>query len=156
MSVCISDFSLSKYKRAADTGARRNQRRGSEHFPQIEQGPNQVFFRSSVSSCQVSFSPLFTARRGLTSHSIWKPLRGPLRDWPLALCDASSVQPDQLAAADVVLKDKVSDNLQVHYDEGQKWYYLQDQESTELLIFRQADSHPSGRVGMSSLSHLFA
>ena len=55
-------------------------------------------------------------------------------------------------AADVVLKDKVSDNLQVHYDEGQKWYYLEGQESTELLIFRQADSHPSGRCGMSNLS----
>ena len=85
-----------------------------------------------------------------TSHSIWKPLRGPLRDWPLALCDASSVQPDHLAASDVVLRDQVSENMQVHYDEAHKWYYLQDQASTELLVFRQADSHPNGRVGNTS------
>ena len=38
--------------------------------------------------------------------------------------------------------------MQVHYDAAHKWYYLEDQEQTELLVFRQSDSHPNGRIGM--------
>ncbi|KAL8811536.1 MAG: hypothetical protein Q9200_001728 [Gallowayella weberi] len=86
--------------------------------------------------------------------NVWKPLRGPLRDWPLALCDAASVQTDQLVAADAVFKSKVTENLQVHYDAGHRWYYLEDQKPSELLVFRQADSHPAGRVGVPHTSFL--
>lgn len=83
------------------------------------------------------------------SHSVWKPLRGPLRDWPLALCDAASVKAADLTAADIVFEENVSENLQIHYDAAQKWYYLEDQEASEMLVFRQAESHPAGRVGKS-------
>ena len=48
---------------------------------------------------------------------------------------------------DVVFPAKATENLQVHYDAAHKWYYLEDQEPSELLVFRQADSHPVGRVG---------
>ena len=58
------------------------------------------------------------------------------------------MDPAHLAAADIVLQNEVTENMQVHHDEAHKWYYLQDQSSTELLVFRQADSHPDGRVGM--------
>ena len=85
-------------------------------------------------------------------HSIWKPLRGPLRDWPLALCDAETVQADHLVAADKVFEARFSENLQVYYDAAQSWFYLKDQEPSELLVFRQADSHPTGRVGMLAQS----
>ncbi|KAL8677842.1 MAG: hypothetical protein Q9186_005754 [Xanthomendoza sp. 1 TL-2023] len=79
--------------------------------------------------------------------NVWKPLRGPLRDWPLALCDAASVRADHLMAADGVFETRVTENLQVHYDAAQRWYYLEDQKASELLVFRQADSHPSRRIG---------
>lgn len=88
------------------------------------------------------------------SHSVWKPLRGPLRDWPLALCDAASVQANDLTPADVVFDTKVTENMQVHHDAAQKWYYLEDQDPSELLVFRQADSHHTGRVGKFTSSGL--
>ncbi|KAI4250069.1 MAG: hypothetical protein L6R40_000241 [Gallowayella cf. fulva] len=84
--------------------------------------------------------------------NVWKPLRGPLRDWPLALCDAESVHADHLAAADGVFETKITENLQVHYDAAHRWYYLEDQEASELLVFRQADSHPAGRLGVPHTS----
>ena len=55
---------------------------------------------------------------------------------------------------DVVFPAKATENLQVHYDAAHKWYYLEDQEPSELLVFRQADSHPVGRVGTFDRSHL--
>ena len=84
------------------------------------------------------------------SRSVWKPLRGPLRDWPLALCDAASVQANDVTPADVVYDTKVNENMQVHHDAAHKWYYLEDQDPSELLVFKQADSHHTGRVGMST------
>ena len=50
--------------------------------------------------------------------------------------------------ADIVFDTKVTENMQVHHAAGHKWYYLEDQDPSELLVFRQADSHPAGRVGM--------
>ena len=37
----------------------------------------------------------------------------------------------------------------MHYDAAQKWYYLEDQEPSELLVFRQTDSQTHGQFGMS-------
>jgi hypothetical protein len=31
--------------------------------------------------------------------NVWRPIRGPLKDTPLAVCDASTVKPEQLAAS---------------------------------------------------------
>ncbi|KAK1505716.1 methyltransferase CmcJ [Colletotrichum abscissum] len=73
--------------------------------------------------------------------SVWHPLRGPLVDWPLALCDAQTVDfARDTMAGDVVDRDHVFENTQVHFNEGQRWFYLSNQLPTELLIFKNADS----------------
>jgi len=33
------------------------------------------------------------------------------------------------------------ETVQVHFNEGQRWYYLAGQQHSELLIFKHADSH---------------
>lgn len=40
--------------------------------------------------------------------------------------------------------------MQVHHAETQAWYYLQDQQPSELLIFQQADSEKGRNSGMSN------
>jgi len=73
--------------------------------------------------------------------NIWHPLRGPLIDWPLALCDASSVDfRKDTMAGDIVDPDEVFENTQVHHNANQRWYYLHNQLPTELLMFKNADS----------------
>jgi hypothetical protein len=76
----------------------------------------------------------------LIISSVWKPLRGPIHDWPLAICDAESVDEQDVTPADVVSLEQAIENMVVHYNPKQRWYYLSNQEPTELLIFRQADS----------------
>jgi hypothetical protein len=43
-------------------------------------------------------------------------------------------------AGDVVDRDAVFENTQVHYNPSQRWYYLPHQTPSELLIFKNADS----------------
>jgi hypothetical protein len=85
----------------------------------------------------------------LPSHSIWKPLRGPLNDWPLALCDASTVNANQdLEAADLLYTDFATENRQVYYRDEYKWYYLSDHGVDELLVFKQSDTDADACPGM--------
>ncbi|KAL1966998.1 hypothetical protein VTN77DRAFT_3522 [Rasamsonia byssochlamydoides] len=76
--------------------------------------------------------------------NIWHPLKGPLVDWPLAVCDASTIDfvADSMPG-DVVDRTEVFENMQVHYNPEQKWYWLPDQLPSELLIFKNADSRSS-------------
>ncbi|CAK7219339.1 hypothetical protein SCUCBS95973_003787 [Sporothrix curviconia] len=76
----------------------------------------------------------------------WHPLRGPLVDWPLAVCDARTVDfARDTMAGDVVDRHQVFENTQVHFDERQTWFYLQNQTPDEVVIFKNADSNePAG------------
>ncbi|KAF9888436.1 hypothetical protein FE257_008714 [Aspergillus nanangensis] len=72
--------------------------------------------------------------------NVWKTLVGPLYDWPLAFCDAETIEPGDLQSHDQVFHDVVRENVMVYHNPDQKWYYLSGQMPSELLLFRQADS----------------
>ncbi|KAJ4385405.1 hypothetical protein N0V93_009833 [Gnomoniopsis smithogilvyi] len=73
--------------------------------------------------------------------NIWKPLQGPVRDWPLALCHPSSVNSKiDFEPCDLVYPDYVVENRQVYHSERLRWMYLKDQGPDEAWVFSQADS----------------
>lgn len=83
--------------------------------------------------------------------TIWKPLRGPLHDYPLALCDKQSVDDEKdFEPQDIVDRDEVLENVHVYHRKRHAWCYLGGQEDTELLIFRQADTLQKGFGKFSS------
>ncbi|PVH80612.1 hypothetical protein DL98DRAFT_588208 [Cadophora sp. DSE1049] len=47
--------------------------------------------------------------------NVWKPLRGPVRDWPLALCDPKTVTPTLLQDGDVMFDDFAIENRLLQY-----------------------------------------
>ncbi|QDS73012.1 hypothetical protein FKW77_009098 [Venturia effusa] len=80
--------------------------------------------------------------------NVWHPIRGPCVDWPLAVCDAATVDFIQdTMASDFVDSWGYSENIQVHYNEAQRWYYLENQMPNELLVFKSADSE-DGKLGV--------
>ncbi|KAL1616796.1 hypothetical protein SLS54_008188 [Diplodia seriata] len=81
--------------------------------------------------------------------NVWKPLIGPVRDWPLAMCDPQSVNVDQdLEPCDLVYPDYVVENQQVYFSDAFEWAYLSDQQPNEAWIFLQSDTDPDGKPGM--------
>ncbi|KAK3947437.1 hypothetical protein QBC32DRAFT_354304 [Pseudoneurospora amorphoporcata] len=72
--------------------------------------------------------------------NVWRPLRYPVTDYPLAVCDGSTVQPQNLVAVDHVRKNYEGEGLYPLYDEGMKWYYLNRQTKDEVLLFKTFDS----------------
>jgi hypothetical protein len=45
-----------------------------------------------------------------------------------------------IVPADVVYERVVTENAMIHHNDEQTWHYLADQEASEALIFRAADS----------------
>lgn len=110
----------------------------------------------------IECSPSSKSQRSTLEHrvlrnvSLWSPLKGPLRDWPLCVCDSSTVGLEQdLQTADVIFRDKVAENYQVHYSDRQKWYYVKDQMPGEFLIFRATDTSKADfGAGMQYVQHM--
>lgn len=81
--------------------------------------------------------------------NFWKPLRGPANDWPLLLCDASTVDRKRdLTGSDLLYPDLATENSQVYYKPGFKWYYLSSHQTNEVIVFKQSDSLESACPGV--------
>uniref|UniRef100_A0A0B7K1S1 Uncharacterized protein n=1 Tax=Bionectria ochroleuca TaxID=29856 RepID=A0A0B7K1S1_BIOOC len=72
--------------------------------------------------------------------TVWKPLVGPVQDWPLAVCDAMTLDDADVVPADVVYQKVATENYLIHHNVNQKWYYMDRQEDHEALLFKAADS----------------
>lgn len=86
---------------------------------------------------------LFTSIRAdqILHNSIWKPLYGPLTDWPLSVCDSRTIVPTRdCIATDVVDRQGFNENYQVYYDPSMQFYYLSGQLASEVMLFRQTDT----------------
>ncbi len=53
--------------------------------------------------------------------NLWRPIIGMLWDSPLALCDARTVDAEDLVASDLIFPDRVGETYALTYNTGQKW-----------------------------------
>lgn len=73
--------------------------------------------------------------------SVWKPLFGPLYDWPLAVCDYATVDPIcDLVPSDNIYTHKTIETYNVLYNGNHKWYFLNGMRQNEVLVFKSFDS----------------
>ncbi|KAH6982201.1 putative CmcJ-like methyltransferase [Ilyonectria sp. MPI-CAGE-AT-0026] len=79
--------------------------------------------------------------------NVWKPLIGPNNDWPLALCDYSTIQPTDIVQADVLHVDRITENQLLYPNAQHRWYYIENQQETDLIVFRNVDSTGKRAVG---------
>jgi hypothetical protein len=79
--------------------------------------------------------------------NLWRPiLSEPLRDAPLALCDARTVAADDLVASDLVYKNRVGETYSVTYSPKHQWYYAPELRRDEGLLLKIMDSKDDGRA----------
>jgi hypothetical protein len=78
--------------------------------------------------------------------NLWRPIRGPLRDAPLAVCDAGSVAPGDLVPSDLVYRDRVGETYGVTYNPAHRWFYVPRMRPDEALLLKCYDSETDGRA----------
>ena len=76
--------------------------------------------------------------------NVWRPLVDPVEDYPLALCDARSLDPSDLIDSERRAPNHTGEiQLAVHADE-QRWYYYSEMRPPEVLVFKTFDSIDGG------------
>jgi hypothetical protein len=81
--------------------------------------------------------------------NVWRPIRGPVLDSPLALCDARSFTDDDLIASDLVYAHVRGETSRVEYNSRHRWYYFSEMQTDEVLLIRVHDSANDGRARLS-------
>jgi hypothetical protein len=78
--------------------------------------------------------------------NLWRPIRGPLQDAPLGVCDAASVDFDDLVPSDLVYRDRVGETYSVRYNPKHQWYYVPQMRRDEVLMLKCCDTKTDVRA----------
>jgi hypothetical protein len=84
--------------------------------------------------------------RRFTIVNVWRPIVGPVQSAPLALCDARSVAPEDLVAAERRAKDRIGEIQQAVFNPAHRWYYFPNMARHEALLIKVYDSARDGRA----------
>ena len=87
------------------------------------------------------------AHRRYVQVNLWRPIRAPLRDAPLAICDGATVTPQSLRPTDLRYPDRCGEINYLSFEAGQRWFYASDMSTEEAWLFKNFDSAPPGAGG---------
>jgi len=76
--------------------------------------------------------------------NLWRPIRGPLLDSPLALCDAQSLAEENLIASDLRYPDRTGEIYAITHNPDQRYYYFPKMQPDETVLIRCFDSALEG------------
>jgi hypothetical protein len=85
-------------------------------------------------------------RRRVAIVNLWRPIKSPVLDAPLAVCDARSVAPKDLIASDLVFQDRRGETYNLVYNPDQRWFYAPEMRADEVLLLKCFDSRDDGAV----------
>jgi hypothetical protein len=106
--------------------------------------------RSALERLRYELGP--HAEEGLSRYlqvNLWRPIRGPLRDAPLALCDGSSVRPDALRNVELRYPDRAGEIYYLMHESHQRWRFASDMAVEEAWLFKNFDSAPPRPGGLA-------
>jgi len=85
-------------------------------------------------------------RARLQVINLWRPIHGPLRVAPLAVCDALSMASDDLVPSDLIYRDRVGEIYGVTFNPNHRWFYVPEMQPDEALLLKCCDSATDGRA----------
>ncbi|KAI1490510.1 hypothetical protein F5X96DRAFT_694573 [Biscogniauxia mediterranea] len=72
---------------------------------------------------------------------VWRPIRGPVLDWPVGVCESTSVNKDvDLVPTDNVWSYSISETYNVFHSPEHKWYFVSEQGPEDVLLFKGFDN----------------
>jgi hypothetical protein len=78
--------------------------------------------------------------------NVWRPIRGPLYDAPLAVCDAGSLAAGDLVPQDLIYRDRKGEIYGLTFNPAHRWYYAPAMQVDEALLLKCFDSAKDGRA----------
>ena len=84
--------------------------------------------------------------------NVWRPIRGPVLDTPLAFCDAASMGPGDFVPTDLVYDHRVGEVYSVRHNPSHRWYYVPEMQPDEAILLKCYDSATDGRARFTAHS----
>ena len=78
--------------------------------------------------------------------NLWRPIRGPLRDSPLAMLDGTTVKEGDLVASDLIYPNRSGEIYSVTYSSDHRWFYFPEMTPDEAILLKCYDSATDGRT----------
>jgi hypothetical protein len=84
--------------------------------------------------------------------NVWRPIRGPVQEAPLAVCDAQSLAPQDFVAMDLKYRDRTGEVYSVTFSPNHRWFYFPNMQKNEALLLKCYDSLEDGRARFTAHS----
>lgn len=84
--------------------------------------------------------------------NLWRPIAGPVEDFPLAVCDAKSMSPGDFLAQDLIYRHRVGETYAVTFSAAHRWFYFPHMTRDEALLLKCFDSAHDGRARFTAHS----
>jgi hypothetical protein len=81
-------------------------------------------------------------RRRFAVINVWKPIRGPVEQAPLAVCDARTIAADDLVPTDLRYRDRTGEVYSLRWSPHHAWFYFPRMEADEAMLLKCFDSAP--------------
>jgi len=78
--------------------------------------------------------------------NLWRPIRGPVRDAPLAMLDGTTVKEGDLVASDLIYPNRSGETYSVKYHPDHRWFYIPEMMPDEAILLKCYDSATDGRT----------
>lgn len=78
--------------------------------------------------------------------NVWRPIRGPVEEAPLAVCDAQSMRPADFVPTDLKYRDRTGEVYSIAFNPEHRWFYFPRMRSDEALLLKCYDSATDGRA----------
>lgn len=88
-------------------------------------------------------------RHRFVEINVWRPIRGPVLQAPLALADARSIAPQDVVTCDLIYADRTGEIYYGVYNPRHRWHYFPRMERHEAVLIKCYDSETDGRARFS-------
>jgi hypothetical protein len=78
--------------------------------------------------------------------NLWRPIRGPVRDTPLAMLDGTTLKDGDLVASDLIYPNRSGEIYSVKYNPDHRWFYFPEMVPDEAILLKCYDSATDGRT----------
>ncbi len=75
--------------------------------------------------------------------NVWRPIRGPVEETPLAVCDARTIAPADLVTHDLIYRDRVGEVYSLAHNPAHRWFYFPRMQRDEVMLIKCYDSDAS-------------
>jgi hypothetical protein len=76
--------------------------------------------------------------------NIWRSIRGPVLDTPLAVCDAWTIAAADLVDCEIRYQARKGEIYLLQHSPRHRWFYYSEMDRHEALVFKQYDSQVNG------------